>query len=242
MKRIDCDSIIFDMDGVLVSNSSYCQAIKETVELFLFKKFGIKKIVNAKYIEAVKKIKGFNNDWDTSYALIKLLGAGNKIKQFPLQIEFVTPKIRKSRQYREIKDLFQSVYLGDKLNGLITRELLLIEMELLKSLSERYPLGIATSRPKFEALFAVRNLKISPRFIKEEYIVAKEDCQKEKPYPDPLLEAKKRIKANKAVYIGDTINDVIAAQKAEMVCIYVGNENIGDYRVNKVNQIKELLL
>ena len=60
MKRIDCDGIIFDMDGVLVSNSSYCQAIKETVKLFLFKKFGLKKNVNSEYIEAVKKIKGFN--------------------------------------------------------------------------------------------------------------------------------------------------------------------------------------
>ena len=242
MKKIDCDSIIFDMDGVLVSNSSYCQAIKETTELILFKKFGIKKSINSQHIEAIKRIKGFNNDWDTSFALIELLGEGYETYQFARQIKSITSKIRKSKKYLEIKDIFQNFYLGKSLDGLIQKEFLLIEIELLNALSIRYPLGIATSRPKFEALFTVKNLKISPSYIKEDLIIAKEDCRREKPFPDPLLKAKKRIKGNKSVYIGDTINDVIAAKRAGMLCIYIGLENLGDFQIKNVNQIQELLL
>jgi phosphoglycolate phosphatase-like HAD superfamily hydrolase len=44
------------------------------------------------------------------------------------------------------------------------------------------------------------------------------------------------------VYIGDTINDVIAAKAAGMVSIYIGNENYGDITLTDISQLQEVLL
>lgn len=254
MKKID--AIIFDMDGVLVTNDSYNQAIIKTVDFYMQKKMGRKIKVTTDEIYAMKQITGFNNDWDLSFALIQLLKKSVKTDQFTKKVKKIGQKTRKSTQYNKMKDIFQCFYLGEQIfqqiykrvapfsnkKGLIQVESLLIEIEILKRLSAKYKLAIATSRPRFEAIYGARYQKISPRFIKEDYIVAKEDCAREKPFPDPLFEAQKRIIAQRPVYIGDTINDVIAAKKAGMPSIYIGKEKIGDYQLEKVDWIERILL
>src|SRR3989344_241602 len=249
------DSIIFDMDGVLVNNSSYCTAIQKTVELSLWNRFKLKKKIPMKYIETIKGTTGFNNDWDTSYALIRLLGDGVRVERFRKEVQQITPEVRETTEYRKVKDVFQSMYLGDKLfsqiygysaplkiiKGLISLETLLIDLKILAKLASKYRLGIATSRPRFEALYAVNNLKLSPEYISVEFLIAKEDVTREKPEPDPLLEVKRRMKVKKPIYIGDTINDVIAAKKANMPCIFVGSQKIGDIQISQTNQLMEVL-
>ena len=249
------DSIIFDMDGVLVSNSSYTTAIQKTVELSLWNNFTLKKNIPMQYIETIKGITGFNNDWDTSYALIRLLGNGVPAEKFRREVQQITPDVRKTSRYQKAKDLFQAMYLGDTLfrqiyryapplkvtKGLISFETLLIDLAILAKLASQYRLGIATSRPRFEALYAVNNLKLSPDYITETFIVAKEDAAREKPEPDPLIEAKRRMNVNKPIYVGDTINDVVAAQKAKMPCIFVGSQKLGDIQITQTNQLKEVL-
>lgn len=250
------DAIIFDMDGVLVTNSSYCLAIKKTVERTLLSSLGIKIKVNDQDIYALKKITGFNNDWDVSFALIGLLGQKTTAEKFGERVKKITGNVRETNNYKYIKEIFQAFYLGERIYrfvyknnppfkfrpGLIERENLLIEIKLLRKLSGNFQLGIATSRPRYEALFTANNLQVAPQFIKEEFIVAKEDALKEKPDPAPLVEAVKRIKAKNPIYIGDTINDVIAAQKAGMPCIFIGNKKLGDYQFTNVNQIQEIFL
>jgi phosphoglycolate phosphatase-like HAD superfamily hydrolase len=44
------------------------------------------------------------------------------------------------------------------------------------------------------------------------------------------------------IYVGDTINDVIAAKSAGMKCIFVGKQNLGDIQLSNVNQLQEVLL
>ena len=46
----------------------------------------------------------------------------------------------------------------------------------------------------------------------------------------------KRIKSKQPIYIGDTINDVIAAKKAGMKSVFVGND-LGDYQIKNVNNL-----
>lgn len=238
-----------------MNNSSYCTAIQKTVELSLWKTFKLKKKISTRYIEAIKGITGFNNDWDTSYALIQLLGKGVKVDKFRQEVEQITPEVRKSPAYQSVKDIFQAIYLGDTLfrqiyeyegplkisKGLISLETLLIDLKILERLSSKYPLGIATSRPRFEALYAVNNLKLSPAYIPEAFLIAKEDVLREKPEPDPLLEVKRKMNVKRPVYIGDTINDVIAAKKANMPCIFVGSQKLGDVQIRQTNQLMEVL-
>src|SRR3989338_6761228 len=230
------DSIIFDMDGVLVDESrSYRLAIEMTVNNFLAKN-GTKTKITQEDVRIIKRGKDKQNYSD--------------------DIRLVTPSRRKTKKYLGIKDIFQSYYLGEKLfkeiynrppvifyaRGLNLNDSLLIDKALLTALASKYKLGIATSRPRLEALFTARNLKITPQLIKEEFIVAKEDAAREKPEPDPLLEVKKRMGVLTPIYIGDTINDVIAAQKAGMPSIFIGEKNLGDYQFTNVNKIQEIIL
>ncbi len=249
------DGIIFDMDGVLVTNDSYNQAIINTVN-FMLKRERKSIKTDLEDINAMKKITGFNNDWDVSFALVKLLGKRVETKEFKKEVKLITPAIRKTVNYKYVKDVFQSFYRGKVIfkkvykrnalfninEGLIETETMLLDINILKNLSLKYKLAIATSRPRFEAIYAANFQKISPGIILEENIIAKEDCKREKPFPDPLMEAKKRMSVNNPIYVGDTINDVIAAKKAGMECMYVGKEKIGDYQINDVNNLKEIFL
>ena len=251
------DAVIFDMDGVLVDVSkSYRQATKLTTEYVLQNKYGLKKVVNMEDIEAMKSIPGFNNDWDLSFALIELFAKGIRRSDFKQNISALSEKTKISTDYLAAKDVFQSYYLGTKLFkqlyqrsapiasqiGLIKNETLLLDLAILKKIAEKYKVGVATGRPKFEALFALRNLKISPQLIKEIYVVGKEDAQREKPFPEPLLKAASLLECNRPIYVGDSINDILAAEAAAMPCIFVGRSNKADFEVENTNQIERILL
>lgn len=251
------DSVIFDMDGVLVDvANSYRLAIKKTVETVLANQYDKNVTVMMSDIDAMKRIPGFNNDWDLSYALIKLLARGIEQGDFSRTTIALDWQTKNSTEYQSIKDIFQSYYLGEKLfikiykrkppvstsQGLIANETLLLDLSILQSLSKVYRLGIATSRPRFEALFALKNLGITPDFIDEDNIIAQEDSPREKPFPDPLLLAQKRLQSKSPVYIGDSINDLLAASKAGMPCIFVGTNQEADFQVTVTNQIKDILL
>lgn len=251
------DAVIFDMDGVLVDVSkSYRQAIKLTAQYVLQNKYGLKSNVAAADIEAMKSIPGFNNDWDLSFALIELLSKGITRKDFEQNISALSEKIKTSADYLAAKDIFQSYYLGSELfkqlyqrpapiasqTGLIKNETLLLDLKILKKIAEKYKVGVATGRPKFEALFALRNLKISPQIIKEIYVVGKEDAKREKPFPEPLLRAAELLGCKQPIYVGDSINDILAAQAAAMPCIFVGQSKQADFEVKKTDEIERILL
>ena len=78
-------------------------------------------------------------------------------------------------------------------------------------------------------------------FFPEKFIVTGDDTA-QKPDPACLVEAKKRMESKNAIYIGDTINDVLAARSAGMPCIFVGKEKLGDVQIKHTNQIVEVLL
>lgn len=250
------EAIIFDMDGVLVDvKSSYREAIKKTVAAVLKESFAQSREISDTPIEILKRIPGFNNDWDLSYALIMLMSKNIPESDYQVHITPVTPEIRTTPQYKRAQDIFQGFYLGEQLYttlyrrsppvaapvGLITKETLLIRRELLQELKNRFSLAIATSRPRFEAIYALTNLQLMPSIFTEETVVAQEDAPREKPFPDPLLEAQKRINKQHCIYVGDTINDITAAQKAGMKSIYIGSHSLGDYQLSDVNNLNTIL-
>ncbi len=231
------DGVIFDMDGVLVDVSqSYRVAIEKTANFFLGRSdLSIK--VTQEEVMMIKNLPGFNNDWDATYVLIVLLSKGVKKDKFSNAIKNLPAINKKTKEYKKIQKTFQTFYqrLNSKEKCLISKELLarLINMNL--------KLGIATGRPRKEALHAINNFNLQT-FFPEYYIVALEDTAKEKPLPDSLLEVKKRMQVEKPIYIGDTISDVIAAKKAKMPCVFIGDGSFGDFQITNVNKLEEVLL
>lgn len=208
------DSVIFDMDGVIVDVSkSYRETIRQTASYFL--KREVKKVE----VDRIKSKVGVNNDWDATYALIN----------------------DKNISFDEVKDYFQSKYLGDgKTEGLILNEKLLISKVQLQKLKTRYnKLGIATGRPREEAQFVILSNRLGGIF---DCIVALEDVKREKPFPDSIIKVIDLLKLQNAVYIGDSSSDVLAAESAGIPSIYIGKEKLGTMRFPRVSAAVKYLL
>lgn len=231
------DGIIFDIDGVLIDVAySYRVAIEKTANVILREKgFVVKATI--KDVDKIKDLPGFNNDWDATYTLVDLLSKGIKKEKFRQQAKPLRAKDKQGEAYKKIKDTFQTFY-----RKLMTEEKCLVSKRLLQSLEKmKLKLGIVTGRPRKEALFALRFFGLD-KYFSDINIVALEDTAEEKPSPAPLIEAKKRMKVLNPLYVGDTINDAIAAKKAGIPCIFVGKNKLGDYQINNVNKIQEVLL
>lgn len=192
-KIIPPDAIIFDMDGVLVDvSTSYMLAIKKTAEYFL------KKSISLKEIWEYKTKEGYNNDWDATQAI--LLSHGVNIDK------------------KEIIDIFQQFYLGNKFDRLIKNEKLLLSRNTIQKLKKYYKLGIVTGRPFEEAYYTLRRFDITDLF--DVVITMKDMKGKYKPDPYGIKLAIKKLNVKRAVYVGNSIDDIKSA-------IYAGVTPIG---------------
>ncbi len=180
-------AILFDMDGVLLDISqSYRQAIRQTASHFLNRE------VTPEEVERYKRKGGFNNDWDTTEAIIRDNGV--------------------TADREEIVDFFQQIYRGAAFDGLIRMERWLMDTSVLQSLAKHYQLGIVTGRPREEALYALRNNGVVDLF---QTVIAMEDVPgRGKPYPDGILLALEQLKVRRALYVGDSVDDMQAARSA----------------------------
>jgi HAD superfamily phosphatase len=204
-------AILFDMDGVLVDvTSSYRRAIQETVCYFSGNEAPLEEI------QALKSKGGYNNDWDLTEAI--LVSRGKNV-----------PKI-------DIIEKFQELYRGTKdKEGYIESERWLLSSQLLTRLKTRYALGIVTGRPRDEALFVLRKFNLEHLF---DVIVAMEDYPPERSKPDPyaINLALSKICRMDAIYIGDTIDDMIAARRADVGPIGCISPGVVD------SQVRDLLV
>jgi phosphoglycolate phosphatase-like HAD superfamily hydrolase len=74
-------------------------------------------------------------------------------------------------------------------------------------------------------------------------IVAMEDAPREKPHPAPLQRLVRLLCCTSPVYVGDTINDALAASEAGIPFIAVGTALPAEkvrYHITDVNQIADL--
>jgi HAD superfamily phosphatase len=187
-------AVLFDMDGVLVDvTDSYRKAIQETAQFFSGK------IAKPQEIQDLKERGGYNNDWDLTEAI--LINRHMMVKK------------------TEIISKFQEFYWGvqDK-RGFIENEKWLLPKEKLNELREKYCLGIVTGRPREETLYVLRKFQVEKMF---DAIVAMEDypAEKSKPDPYPISLALEKLGVKNAVYIGDSVDDIVAAKSAGVKAI-----------------------
>ena len=188
--------VIFDMDGVLVDeSSSYREAIRLTCE-----SFGVS--VTMDEIARQKLCGDANNDWEFTDRLLREKGVD---ADFP-----------------DIKSRFESFYQGDdSRDGLWKTEKQLVDHRWLIELNRRIKLGIVTGRPRHDAARFLENSGLQDCF---ETLICLEDGPA-KPDPANVKTALKRLGTNYAWMIGDTPDDVLAARRAGVVPIGIAAPN-----------------
>ena len=159
-----------------------------------------------------------------------------------------------------IKRIFQEVYLGKKFiafyhlyplfyrgKGYYLQERILIPKKILAALHGKIRMGIASGRPRFEAEVALKRFGLLSYF---DSMVTLDECLEEegrifrsagkrvkrsKPHPYSILRAIQEIGLPnpRCGYIGDVVDDILAAQAAEKYLPVLAIGFISDQRNRK---------
>lgn len=178
--------IIFDVDGVLVDvRGSYHRTTLQTVRFFTGKR------VTLHQLQEWKNRSGFNDDWALSTAWVQSLGG-----RF---------------EYEEVKRKFIELYWGGGRDGNVHREKWLLPAKALARLAKSAELAIFTGRTRKELDHTLELLKVRS-FFRD--IITVEDVAHPKPDPEGLAKILKGRDPASAIYVGDSIDDAIAARSA----------------------------
>lgn len=180
--------IIFDIDGVLVdTRGSFQRTTLETVRLLTHKR------VTRSELHRWKNRPGFNDDWKLSHAWVRQLGG-----------DF---------EYEEVKRRFQKIYWGTSGGGNVRGEKWLLPPATMKRLAKIAPLAVFTGRIYRELDYTLDRWEVRRLFKR---IVTVEDVARTKPDPEGLLKILDGRDPSTALYIGDNIDDALAARSAKM--------------------------
>jgi HAD superfamily hydrolase (TIGR01548 family) len=204
--------IIFDIDGVLVdTRGSFQQTTLETVRLLTSKR------VTYSELHRWKNRPGFNDDWKLSHAWVNQLGV--------------------ELDYEEVKRRFVEIYWGTNgKKGNVRHEKWLLSRATLKRLAKIAPLAIFTGRVYQELDYTLDRWKVRDCF---KTIVTVEDVSKSKPDPEGLLKILAGRDPGTAVYIGDNIDDALAARSAGIPFIGILPQRSAERR-HRGTRLKEL--
>ncbi len=180
--------IIFDVDGVLVDvRGSFHLTTLQTVRFFTGKR------VTSPELQEWKNRSGYNDDWKLSTAWVQSLGG--------------------KFEYEEVKRKFVELYWGEKGAGNVAREKWLLPEAMLRRLAKRSQLALFTGRTRRELDYTLDLCRVR-KFFGD--IVTVEDVIRPKPDPEGLLKILGSRKPSSAIYVGDSVDDALAAQSAQM--------------------------
>jgi phosphoglycolate phosphatase-like HAD superfamily hydrolase len=263
--RKDIDAILFDVDGVLIDTRlSYNLAIKKTVKHVLALVSSVEPIqsVSDSILLRMRRTGGFNNDTDTTYALIltSLVSQSTSTKELESLLFDITNKIDvggiisverylstvfSSTAVEKIKHklsypgpvgrsmvttVFDEVFYGAELfkqrygiypqyyfgDALINNEKVVITRRTTRFLSKRFDdrIGVVSGRSKLAFEYSLGG-ELST-FNREACIFLEDEPRKNaKPNPYGIKKAMKRMRAKHAIYVGDSVEDIIMVGKAK---------------------------
>ena len=171
-------------------------------------------------IDSYKLKKGMNNDWDCTQTILKDKG---------IKIE-----------YNDIVQEFNEILFNETIDD----EKLILYEELIKSLSKKYKLGIVTGRPKKDTDYTLSKFKINEFFASTNTL---DDVKNGKPDPEGLVKSLDELNSKNAVYIGDSVDDIVAANNARIISIGIAKDKKKILALNKagakfvLSNVNELL-
>jgi pyrophosphatase PpaX len=185
-KSIQRRVIVFDVDGVLVdTRGSFQQTTLETVRYFTGRR------VTRTELHRWKNRPGFNDDWKLSHAWVRALGG-----------DF---------EFEEVKSKFQKIYWGKNGRGNVAQEKWLLPRGTLRRLQKTAQLAIFTGRVWREMDYTLDRARVREFFNP---ILTVEDVTRPKPDPEGLLKILGGRPPSDSLYVGDNVDDALAAQAA----------------------------
>jgi HAD superfamily hydrolase (TIGR01548 family) len=178
--------LIFDVDGVLVDvRGTYWRSALDTVRYLTGKR------VTYAELHKWKSRPGFNDDWSMVAAWVTALG--------------------KPLSYDEARVAFEKFYWGsDGKPGNVRHEKILVSPRQIEKWARRYELNLFTGRTRQEFSYTFDRWPATKHF---RTIITMDDARK-KPHPDGLQMILDGRDPAKALYLGDNIDDALAARQA----------------------------
>ena len=236
-------AVVLDIDGVLIDVAdSYRRAVIESVRRVYdetldrtaiqpFKDAGGFNndwlVTDAIALYILARRHGFEQEVPTFADRIANAGGGLEATKAVLDSELATgdyESVTDAWEPGRLRTVFQTLYLGNDLfaeledeepsfdaNGYIHDEPVLVDNDTLTTLTDRYAVGVVTGRPAAEATIALDRVGLS---VADEHRFTMDNWEQGKPHPHALLTLAERFDADRAVFVGDTLDDVRTANNA----------------------------
>ncbi|HMD39566.1 MAG TPA: HAD-IA family hydrolase [Candidatus Acidoferrum sp.] len=195
--------LIFDVDGVLVDvRRSYWLSGLETMRFLTGKR------VTWLELHRWKSKPGNNDDWRMVSNWATALG--------------------RPTSYEEARDAFQQFYWGkDGKAGNVKKERLVVTPKQIERWAGRFELNLFTGRTRQEFSYTFDRWPPVKLF---RTVVTMDDVKRKKPYPDGLLKILGAREPSSALYVGDNIDDALAARDARVPFIAILPTGAHEYR------------
>jgi HAD superfamily hydrolase (TIGR01548 family) len=199
--KLSPEILIFDVDGVLVDvRDTYWRSALETMRFLTGKR------VTHEELHHWKSRPGNNDDWQMVANWATTLG--------------------RPTTYEQAREAFQQFYWGTKERpGNVMREKIIVTPAQIARWAGRYELNLFTGRNRQEYTFTFEKWPASRHF---HTVVTMDDVNKMKPDPEGLYKIMGKRHPASALYLGDNIDDALAAREAGVpfaAIIAVGEHN-----------------
>jgi HAD superfamily phosphatase len=204
--------LIFDVDGVLVDvRESYWRSALETMRFLTGKR------VTWAELHKWKNKPGNNDDWSMVSNWATALG--------------------RPTTYEEARDAFQQFYWDDNGRpGNVRREKMLVTPQQVERWARRFELNLFTGRTRQEFTYTFKRWAGTRHF---RTVVTMDDVARKKPHPDGLLKILDGRNPRTALYVGDNVDDGLAAKAAGVRFMAILPARVYGYR-RRAAQFREL--
>lgn len=209
--KLDPKILIFDVDGVLVDvRETYWRSGLQTIQALTGKK-----ATWAEFQEWKRK-RGNNDDWAMVSRWATALGVPTS--------------------YEQAREAFEPFYWGrNGQPGNVLKEKLLVTPKLIEKWASHRELNLFTGRTKQEFAYTFEKWSAARSF---RTIITMDDAKK-KPHPEGLRIILAGRNPKTALYLGDNIDDALAAKAARVPFVAVLSKKEYDYR-QRARRFREL--
>lgn len=195
--------LIFDVDGVLVDvRGSFWLSALETMRYLTGKR------VTWSALHKWKSKPGNNDDWNMVSNWATALG--------------------RPTTYEEARAAFQQFYWGKNGKaGNVRKEKLVVTPRQIERWARRFELNLFTGRTRQEFSYTFDRWPATRRF---RTVITMDDVKRKKPHPDGLLKILGRRDPATALYVGDNVDDALAARDAQVPFMAILPPGTFEYR------------